>query len=88
MTTGHPSRGGGETTMRYQIADGIIDYIHLCWLTFLLAPLGAEWKVTSQTPQNGVIFSDGVEEDFSEFNSGAIARIGLADRTLPLVVRA
>lgn len=27
--------------MRYQIADGIIDYIHLCWLAFLLAPLGA-----------------------------------------------
>jgi len=34
-------RGGGGLTMRYQIADGIIDYIHLCWLAFLLAPLGA-----------------------------------------------
>ncbi len=29
-------------TMRYQIADGIIDYIHLCWPAFLLAPLGEE----------------------------------------------
>ena len=37
-------------------------------------------------PQNGVIFSDGVEEDRLDFNSGAIARIGLADRTLRLVV--
>jgi hypothetical protein len=37
-------------------------------------------------PQNGVIFSDGIEEDRLEFNSGTIARIGLADRTLRLVV--
>ena len=37
-------------------------------------------------PQNGVIFSDGVEEDRLDFNSGAVARIVLADRTLRLVV--
>jgi NAD kinase len=43
-------------------------------------------EVTSHMPQNGVIFSDGVEEDRLDFNSGAIARIGLADRTLRLVV--
>jgi NAD kinase len=42
--------------------------------------------VGSHMPQNGVIFSDGVEEDRLDFNSGAIARIGLADRTLRLVV--
>jgi NAD kinase len=43
-------------------------------------------EISSQMPQNGVIFSDGVEEDRLDFNSGAIARIGLADRTLSLVV--
>jgi NAD kinase len=43
-------------------------------------------EIVSQMPQNGVIFSDGVEEDRLDFNSGAIARIGLADRTLSLVV--
>jgi hypothetical protein len=37
-------------------------------------------------PQNGVIFSDGVEEDRLDFNSGAVAMIGLAERTLHLVV--
>ena len=42
--------------------------------------------VVSHMPQNGVIFSDGVEEDRLDFNSGAIARIGLADRTLRMVV--
>ena len=37
-------------------------------------------------PQNGVIFSDGIEDDRLDFNSGAIARIGLAERTMSLVV--
>ena len=41
--------------------------------------------VVSQMPQNGVIFSDGVEADYLEFNSGSVARIGLAERTLSLV---
>jgi hypothetical protein len=43
-------------------------------------------EIVSLMPQNGVIFSDGIEEDRLEFNSGSIARIGLADRTLRLVV--
>jgi hypothetical protein len=43
-------------------------------------------EVISQMPQGGVIFSDGVEEDRLAFNSGAIARIGLAARRLNLVV--
>jgi NAD kinase len=42
-------------------------------------------EVISQMPLNGVIFSDGVEDDRLDFNSGAIARISLADRTLSLV---
>ncbi len=45
-------------------------------------------EITSHMPQNGVIFSDGVEEDRLDFNSGAIARVGLADLTLSLVVPA
>ncbi len=36
--------------MRYQIADGIIDLIHLCWLAFLLAPLGEEDTLAACTP--------------------------------------
>jgi hypothetical protein len=43
-------------------------------------------EIASHMPQNGVIFSDGIEEDHLDFNSGAIAMIGLADRTLRLVV--
>jgi hypothetical protein len=42
-------------------------------------------EITSHMPQNGVIFSDGIEEDYLDFNSGAIARIGLADRKVHLI---
>lgn len=51
-------------------------------------------KVTPQQPlvlesqmgENGVIFSDGIEHDFLEFNSGTKATIGLAKRKGLLVV--
>jgi NAD kinase len=44
------------------------------------------FSIVSHMPQNGVIFSDGIEEDRLDFNSGAIAAIGLADQTLRLVM--
>ena len=31
-------------------------------------------------PENGVIFSDGVESDFLEFNSGTEAIVRIADK--------
>jgi hypothetical protein len=37
-------------------------------------------------PENGVIFSDGIECDFLEFNAGMEARIDLAERRGLLVV--
>jgi NAD kinase len=37
-------------------------------------------RLTSQMPDYGVIFSDGVERDFLEFNSGVTAEIGVAQR--------
>ncbi len=40
----------------------------------------------SQMPENGVIFSDGIESDFVEFNSGARAEIRIADKQAHLVV--
>lgn len=43
-------------------------------------------RVTSQMPSGGVIFSDGVEKDFLNFDSGTTATIGVADRKLALVV--
>lgn len=41
--------------------------------------------VESLMPAGGVIFSDGVEADFLEFNSGAIARVGVSSQRARLV---
>ena len=45
-------------------------------------PLGIE----SHMPSGGVIFSDGVEADHLDFNSGATASIGVAPERANLVV--
>lgn len=55
-------------------------------LVFGTIPRGETLRIHSRMPENGVVFSDGFEHDFLEFNSGAIAEIGPADRRGRLVV--
>jgi len=43
-------------------------------------------RIASRMPENGVIFSDGIESDFLEFNAGMEAHIDLAERRGLLVV--
>jgi NAD kinase len=43
-------------------------------------------SLRSLMPENGVIFSDGIEADFLEFNAGTEARIAVAERRGRLVV--
>jgi NAD kinase len=43
-------------------------------------------KILSQMPENGVIFSDGVENDYLQFNSGIEATITIAEKRGHLVV--
>jgi hypothetical protein len=47
---------------------------------------GDELTVESRMSEGGVIFSDGVEADFLEFNGGATVRIGIARQQAQLVV--
>ena len=42
--------------------------------------------LTSHMPENGVIFSDGIEADNLEFNAGALATITIADRQGRLII--
>jgi hypothetical protein len=37
-------------------------------------------------PQDGVIFSDGIESDFLRFDAGAVATIGASSRAATLVL--
>lgn len=46
---------------------------------------GETLELVSEMPQNGIIFSDGVESDFLEFNSSAVATIGLAEKKVVLL---
>jgi NAD kinase len=43
-------------------------------------------QIESRMPENGVIFSDGIEKDFLEFNSGSQATITIAEKKGALVV--
>lgn len=47
---------------------------------------GAPLSLESQMPVGGVIFSDGVEADHLDFNSGAIASVCIADEKANLVM--
>lgn len=46
---------------------------------------GNTLTIESFMPNNGIIFSDGIEKDFLKFNSGAIATIGIAKETANIV---
>ena len=43
-------------------------------------------QIVSHMPENGVIFSDGMEQDYLQFNSGAVVTIGVADQKGYLVI--
>lgn len=44
------------------------------------------FEIVSQMPDNGVVFSDGIESDFLEFNAGSRLKIGLSPHKGRLVV--
>lgn len=55
-------------------------------LVFGKVPADSELTISSLMGENGVIFSDGIENDFLEFNSGTTAKISLAEMKGRLVV--
>ena len=73
--------------LAYSVREPFISRASAAEMVFGRIQAGQSLQVTSQMPANGVIFSDGIEEDYLEFNSGRIAEIGLADRRVNLIVR-
>ncbi|EPG73152.1 NAD(+)/NADH kinase domain protein [Leptospira fainei serovar Hurstbridge str. BUT 6] len=47
---------------------------------------GQDIILESHMPENGTIFSDGMESDFLEFNSGATAKIRIAEKVTELIM--
>lgn len=69
----------------FSVREPFISKTSSAQLVFGRIEAGQDLEVMSQMPQNGVIFSDGIEADYLHFNSGAIARIRLADRKVHLI---
>jgi hypothetical protein len=46
-----------------------------------------ELVIESHMPESGVIFSDGMEADYLEFNSGSTAKIKIAEKKTILVIK-
>lgn len=55
-------------------------------ITSGIVTVEATLSLESRMPENGVIFSDGIEADYLEFNVGTIANISIADRQGRLIV--
>ncbi len=70
----------------FNVREPFISHTSTAKLVFGQINSGSMLKLTSQMPQNGVIFSDGVEVDNLPFNSGAIASIGIADKKMNLII--
>jgi len=47
---------------------------------------GEQLTIESFMPSNGIIFSDGIQSDYLEFNSGTIAEIGVAKEKAIIVI--
>jgi hypothetical protein len=55
-------------------------------LTFGRVTKSKKLEIVSNMPIDGIIFSDGVEQDYLEFNTGRIANIGVAEKSGQLVL--
>jgi len=74
--------------LRFSVREPFVTKVSQAGLVFGQIDQGEELIITSQMPKNGVIFSDGIEADYLQFNSGRIAHVGVADKKVRLVVPA
>ncbi len=72
--------------LRFTVREPFVSRASLAGIVHGTIRQGESLNILSEMPQNGVIFSDGVESDFLEFNSGVLASIRVSDRTVSLIV--
>ncbi len=92
--TGH---GGGEVrevalpwdaeSLHFTVREPFPSRATQCNLVFGEVTDDRPLRLRSLMPENGVLFSDGIESDYLEFNSGAEAEISIAPAKGVLVVR-
>ncbi len=82
----HPELRWEDRLLAWAVREPFVSKMSCAELVFGTIPEGQELVIESQMPAGGVIFSDGVESDFLEFNGGSIARIGVSKQRARLVV--
>jgi hypothetical protein len=75
----------GDPRLIYEVREPFRSRHSAADLVAGLVEPGQELVLESRMPSAGVIFSDGIESDFLDFNSGAVARIRAASRRAVLV---
>jgi len=75
-----------DRALAWAVREPFISKTSRAELVFGMLPEGQELVIESQMPSGGVIFSDGVEADFLEFNGGSIAHIAVSKQRARLVV--
>jgi NAD kinase len=97
MASGVASFGGGmkvtgirmpweDRHLLYVVREPFISRHSQAGIVAGMLPSGEELVLESLMPSGGVIFSDGMEADFLQFNSGAVARVRAAEQRARLVV--
>jgi NAD kinase len=79
--------GWDSDCLWFSVREPFVSKISQATIVFGQLQRGQKLVITSQMPDYGVIFSDGIESDYLAFNSGTIAEIGLAERQAHLIAR-
>jgi hypothetical protein len=82
-----PPMAWEERRLAWAVREPFVSKTSSAQLVCGTVPEGSELVIESQMSAGGVIFSDGVESDFLEFNGGNIARISVSRQRARLVVQ-
>jgi NAD kinase len=77
----------GASELRFSVREPFVSRVSAAEIVFGRLRANDVLVVASQMPHGGVIFSDGMESDFLNFESGRTARISVADRSVLLLAR-
>lgn len=75
----NPEHAWGTNALTFSVREPFPSRTTGTSIVFGKIPAGTSLKIVSQMAENGVIFSDGIEKDYIEFNSGMEATISVAD---------
>lgn len=81
-----PFSGWSDKKLIYSVREPFPTITTESTLCFGELKQGRQLTIHSNTPENGVIFSDGIESDYLQFNSGTTATIGVSARRGCLVI--